>query len=369
MIFYGGGIVTNEAGGVIEGSLAGVLLNGAPATLVNSGVIAGGFYSNAGAFVGAKAGGSVLTNNAGAAISGAAFGVQILGANTTLINAGTISGGVAVQLSGTGDRLIVDPGAVFLGVVSNVAAGNTLELASAASAGTLTALGTSFTNFGTVVVDAGAHWTLAGSNSIASGETVSLGSGATLTVAGTVQTGMIFAISGAGSLGVLSAGVLSVGAGVAASGVITVQAGYTLSGSGRLTSAVRDSGSVIASGGTLSFSGALGGLGGLTIDPNSVASLRDALTVKAMNFLTPGSGTETLALGSSIGNSAVISGFGTGATIDLLNVVATSPTFARGVLTLSTGGGVATLHFAGSYSSAQFLLASDHHNGTNITFV
>ena len=65
----GGGIVTNEAGGVIEGSLAGVLLNGAPATLVNSGVIAGGFYSNAGAFVGAKAGGSVLTNNAGAAIS------------------------------------------------------------------------------------------------------------------------------------------------------------------------------------------------------------------------------------------------------------------------------------------------------------
>jgi hypothetical protein len=77
-------------------------------------------------------------------------------------NAGTItgSGGTAVTFAGTGSkRLVVDPGAVFNGKVSGgTPSSATLELASGGSAGTLSGLGTSFVNFGSVTVDSGASW-------------------------------------------------------------------------------------------------------------------------------------------------------------------------------------------------------------------
>ena len=58
---------------------------------------------------------------------------------------------------------MVDPGAVFNGkVVGSTGASNALELASGGSTGTLSGLGTSFTNFGTVTVDSGAAWELTG---------------------------------------------------------------------------------------------------------------------------------------------------------------------------------------------------------------
>jgi predicted sugar kinase len=71
-----------------------------------------------------------------------------------------------VLFGGGNDRLIVDPGAVFVGNVDGGAGSNTLELASAASTGTISGIGTSFVNFGTVTVDAGASWALAGSNTV-----------------------------------------------------------------------------------------------------------------------------------------------------------------------------------------------------------
>jgi hypothetical protein len=99
----------------------------------------------------------------------------------TVTNAGTITGSPAIVFGGTGaNRLIVDPGAVFSGAVSgstSAGAGNTLELASAASTGTLSGLGTNFTNFKTVAEDGGASWKLTAANE--SGQ-VDVGSGATL---------------------------------------------------------------------------------------------------------------------------------------------------------------------------------------------
>ena len=66
------------------------------------------------------------------------------------------------QFGGTGfsNRLIADPGAVFIDGVDG--GGGVLELASAASAGTLSGFGASFTNFSTLQFDAGAAWTVSG---------------------------------------------------------------------------------------------------------------------------------------------------------------------------------------------------------------
>ena len=78
----------------------------------------------------------------------------------TLSNAGTISGGVTFGSAPPPDRLILYPGAKFTGTVAGGGANSTIELAMGSVAGTLNALGTEFTNFGTVTVDAGANWTV-----------------------------------------------------------------------------------------------------------------------------------------------------------------------------------------------------------------
>ena len=62
------------------------------------------------------------------------------------------------------DRVILDPGAVFTGAVAGGTGTNTLELASAASTGTLSGFGTEFTNFSSIVLDSFAHWELDGAS-------------------------------------------------------------------------------------------------------------------------------------------------------------------------------------------------------------
>ena len=113
-----------------------------------------------------------------------------LSAGSTLTNAGTISGssGTAVSFAGGGNRLIVDPGAVFTGIVNGGTGGDTLELGSAASTGTLSGLGTSFTGFDSVTVDSAATWLLTGTNT--------LGIGTTLTNFGTLKDAATLANSG-----------------------------------------------------------------------------------------------------------------------------------------------------------------------------
>jgi trimeric autotransporter adhesin len=96
----------------------------------------------------------------------------------TLINAGTVSSRVAtaVTFASSTDRLILDPGATFTGTVVGGGANTTLELAAGSGAGTLNALGTTFTDFGAVTVDAGATWTVEALASALAGTTIT-GSG------------------------------------------------------------------------------------------------------------------------------------------------------------------------------------------------
>ncbi len=196
-----GGSVGNT--GLIEGGFDGVDLFNAAGTLANSGtiigtsgsgveLITGGSVGNTGLIEGGFAGvyifntaGTVANSGTIAGTSTAGVGVS-LAAGSTLTNAGTItgSGGTAVAFSGGGNRLIADPGAVFNGIVNGGTGGDTLELASAASIGTIGGLGTNFTGFDTVAVDAGATWLLTGTNTL--GVTTTLTNGGTLEVAGTL---------------------------------------------------------------------------------------------------------------------------------------------------------------------------------------
>ncbi|SED63446.1 protein of unknown function [Rhizobiales bacterium GAS188] len=155
-----GGSVTNAASASISGQIAGVFVQGGAGTLSNAGSIS----ATAGAGADLESGGSI-TNLAGATISGSAFGVFLTGGSGTVTNAGTISGGTyAIDFAGSAtNRLVVDPGAVFVGRVGGGTGTNTLELAS--GTGTIGGVGTgSFNNFQVLAVDAGASWTLNGAN-------------------------------------------------------------------------------------------------------------------------------------------------------------------------------------------------------------
>jgi hypothetical protein len=193
-----GGSVTNQSRGSISGRNAFADSNDA-ATLVNAGSIAGTNYG-----VLLFAGGSI-TNQSGGTIIGQQAGIYGREGAVTVANAGTIAGAgnYAIRLSaGYTNRLIIDPGAVFTGTVTSgntidAAQVSTLELASGASAGTLSGIGTQFVDFAQTTVDAGASWVLTGAPTLAAGTTLS--NAGTLTVLGTtlydggqvVNTGMI----------------------------------------------------------------------------------------------------------------------------------------------------------------------------------
>ena len=168
-----GGSVTNIAGGTIDGlGKYGILLAG-PGTVVNAGMVSGGTYG-AGytgvvyAAVDLVEGGSVV-NQAGGTISGyngVYIGGGIGGFGGTLTNAGTViaTGSTASAVTfgkyANNYRLIVDPGAVFVGDVKG--AGGVLELASGSSAGSLSGIGTSITNFTSLEFESGSQWSVSG---------------------------------------------------------------------------------------------------------------------------------------------------------------------------------------------------------------
>src|SRR5690348_1637937 len=177
----------------------------------------------------------------------------------TLTNAGYIAGTTDAVYFGTGAaRLILDPHAIFTApVVADSSFNNVLELASAATPGTLAgAFGTMYQGFGTVIVDYDARWTLAGTNTVAGDSSiVAIG---TLIVAGSVANhGVIVGQTGGFSTSSSTAIYLASGS-LVNSGTIT--GGYS-------TKPVTGGTGAVVTSGTLTNDGTiLGGLGG----PNSL---------------------------------------------------------------------------------------------------
>jgi hypothetical protein len=161
--------VTNRPGGVVIGDRYGIESSD---TVTNAGSIIGGYY-------GIRWTGGV-TNKAGGSISGGHSGVVSGG---TVTNAGTISGhDSSIRFEGENSRLIIDPGAVFIGEANATDAPNsTIELANGSDA--ISGIGNGgFTGFTTLAADPAAKWSVTGNNTIAT-----VMDNGNLTIAGTLQ--------------------------------------------------------------------------------------------------------------------------------------------------------------------------------------
>lgn len=177
----GGGSIVNR--GSIHGAGDGVFMR-APGTLSNQGTISagtgvfspGGLISNAGVISGYGNGYGVILDGGGTiantgTIMGGLTGIFSYGG--TVISSGVVGGEeMAIKFRqgaqvGNAGRLIIDPGAVFVGGVSG--GGASLELAASGSeSGNLTFGAGAAYGFVDVTIDSGATWTLAGDATLAS---------------------------------------------------------------------------------------------------------------------------------------------------------------------------------------------------------
>ena len=253
-------------------------------------------------------------DNAGTIGAAGASGVGVFLKNGgVLTNAGTIGGSRdAVLFAGNGaDRVIVDPGATFIGNVVGGNGSNTLELAATTNTGTISGLGISFQNFGTVTVDSGAIWVLSGSSTI--------GPGATLDNLGTLtDTGHLTnagTISGSGVLLVDPATLTNSG---------SIGLTVTLAGDSHLDNTV--TGTIVAAGSGVYGTGgantvvnagsiAGGGVGGIGVGFVSGGTVIDSGTISGAGgtaVYLGGTGNNLLALehGYMLAGAAVVAGSG-----------------------------------------------------------
>ena len=281
------GYLHNLTGGLLT---EGVVIDG---RVVNAGTILDANGAGIASIVGHTYQSTIINSGTIAGLGTSAqypgFGV-VLRAGGTVVNSGTITSavGTAVAFQGTANSLMVlDAGYKFSGIVTGsptAGATNTLELSSAAGAGTVTGLGTQFVNFGTVIVDAGATWALAGGNAIGSGLTLVDYGDLTISAAQTITGGTI-ALKG-GSLTDTAGIIVNSGA---LTGAGTVSAGTALSGAG--------SGTIEASGGTLDLLGTVSSGPALAIDTGLTSNLKIDNAAAAASAIAISDAKQTLEIG------------------------------------------------------------------------
>ncbi|HEY1931619.1 MAG TPA: Hint domain-containing protein [Acetobacteraceae bacterium] len=330
--------VGNVSGGSIAGQNYGIAVGGAPGYIVNTGSIAGNdaIYFSAG---------GTVANQSGGVIAGIQNGIFVASGGAIVTNGGSISGATdAIRFAGGNtNRLIIDPGASFIGVVQGgnaVGAGSvsTLELASAAATGTLTGLGTQFVNFVQITIDAGAYWTLDGANSLASGiDLTNAGTltfqNATLTGAGSVANdGTIFIDPSSVTISALTG-----------TGSVSIEAGSTLDVTGAVAGGetivfAANTGSLVLS--PTVFSGQIDGFqAGDTIDLSGVTDATSASIVSTNTLQVLRSGHTAIDLTLDIGRSFAGDTFGVTPN-GFLTTDAEAPCFLRGTLIRTERGDV-----------------------------
>jgi hypothetical protein len=165
-----GGTVNNLAGGSIVAPKNGVVLDHG-GTVVNAGAIVVSGVTNNAQGVYLNFGGAV-TNLAGGTISGQ---IGIYGASNfgplTIVDAGTIEGSYeAIQFqTGSGNVLIIDPGAYIKGAINGANGDNsglTTSVEFAAGQGSFNAGIAPISNVGQITIESGGSWVVAGYTSL-----------------------------------------------------------------------------------------------------------------------------------------------------------------------------------------------------------
>ena len=224
--------VVNNAGANITGYGNAIWGHQGFVDVTNSGSISGTTPGNglgsailAGTYV-------AVTNNAGASITGAKYGIYAGGGSSTVFNAGTISGGTAaIRFAGTGNTLTLAPGSVITGNVLGTGS-DTFQLGgTGAAAFDVSQLGPAaqYQGFGSFNKIGSSNWTLTGTSNYAGPVTVN---GGTLNVDGdisstsgvTVNAGAILGGTGIVSATAINGGALAPGSSTA---LLTVQGGLT----------------------------------------------------------------------------------------------------------------------------------------------
>ncbi|HEY7852073.1 MAG TPA: hypothetical protein VIB82_03805 [Caulobacteraceae bacterium] len=325
-------------------------------TLINRGVIAGGTggaggAGGSGALGGGPTGGGGLVGQGisvagGGSIDNASATARIIGYDgivhvgavaLTVTNFGTIAGvRDSVLFNTASDRLIAEAGSVFIGEV--VGDGGALTLASgtgtitnlggaAALAGSITA---SFQGFGSYALTGTASWTLAGSEALASGHAMTVGTGASLKLSnGTLANAGLLAIRGgtsAARLIIAGADSLSGAGSIVLSGAAEIVAAGAGAG---LTNA----GNVISGGGAIEGSMSLTNTASGVIDASSGALIIDTGATVVNDGLI-----EATARAQLVVRATTIDSSGGGSVSAIRNIELDGGVIEGGVFTVAAGG-------------------------------
>ena len=286
-----------------------------------------------------------LTTNANTTLSISAtdtFTIRDVPGSVASTNGGTLSLGAAADLflSGTFDNT----GTLATHATSDVWVTGTVD-----NSGTIQQSGDvnvgNASTAGAIINEASGHWHISGNVDVTGGA-----------AAGS-------SLQNAGSL-------IRDGVGVTDVSVATINSGQIYLGSGTMEflRPVTNTGTMTVggAGASLYLSTAVAGTGSLDINGGSLHLLHGADAGQTVDFMSSG----TLDLNAPGIFAGTIAGFGANDLIDLVKTAATSATFGGGVLTVLNGAAtVASLHMSGTYTSADFLVTSDNHNGSFIHFV
>jgi hypothetical protein len=336
-----------------------------------------------------------------------------LGSSFTL---NLIAGGAGIGGSGGAGDAVINDGTINAkssGVLQIRPANFTNNGAMTASGSATIVIATDFTDVaagtlsgGTITIDAGGTIDFANNSNVAT-----IASGLTLSGAGsvlqwfdtttnseqsfdsaftTLEAGATLSLLAGRDLTTTNAvtdnGKLVLGGGTLTAASIAVGAAASLTGSGTIAAPLSLATKAVlsAEGGTLAVMGNVSGSGylivgsdaSLTIAGNASAqsasvaaggTLAVAGSVGPSNIVLDASG-DTLALGTASSVAAKISGFGSGDTIDITSqslgsVIWTQTSSSGGSLQLiGSAGSIGTLTLAGSYTQANFAVASDVHH-------
>ena len=338
-----GTIALNAAGSGADLAIIGA------ATLTGAGKVM--LSNNTGNVIGSNGAAATLTN-VNDTISGAG---TIGDSHLTLNNQGTINANGSLALViGTGSNTVTNSGTLEatstggLDIDANVSNSKTIE-----------ALGTN----AKVVIQGVITDT-------SSGLILASGSGAQVDLSNATISGGTLQTSGSNAFIETVAGANAFNGGAISSGsTVEINSGTTLAIGGT----VKNSGTLLVNGGTLDVVGALSG--GVTDISGAGKMVIAAASSENVAFI--GNSTGQLVLDQAPSYTGQISGFGTTQSIDLADInfsagvtmsyASSNRRNTSGVLTIKQGSNTVSLELQGSYTLANFRVASDGNGGTLLT--